>query len=145
MNAAAAALVSATPYHEIAPEQQIFRPFIGSWDLRVTWYDENEVPNRRENGEWHFMWALEGRAVQDIWIVPRRAERSGRNDTYEYGTSVRFFNPRLQAWRSTWIGPTQGIVHTFIARQVGSDVVLDTTLDNGFRMRWTFVDMTDNA
>jgi hypothetical protein len=90
------------------------------------------------------MWALEGRAVQDIWIVPPPAERSERNDTYEYGTSIRFFDPRLQAWRSTWIGPTQGVVHTFIARQVGRDVVLDTTLDSGFRMRWTFVEITDN-
>ena len=29
-------------------------------------------PQRRRNGEWHFGWVLEGRAIQDVWIVPPR-------------------------------------------------------------------------
>jgi hypothetical protein len=31
--------------------------------------------------------------VQDVWIVPPRANRLGRNDLYEYGTSLRVFDP----------------------------------------------------
>jgi hypothetical protein len=92
-----------------------------------------------------FSWVLEGRAVQDVWIVPPRPERVGHNDLYEYGTSLRFFDPALSAWRSTWIGPTRRAVHTFLARKVGPEVVLETTLEDGRRMRWVYSDVSATA
>jgi hypothetical protein len=80
--------------------------------------------------------------VQDVWIVPPRANRLGRNDLYEYGTSLRVFDPALGAWRSTWFGPEQQAFHRFVARRVGDDVVLKTEPDQQPQMRWTFSDIT---
>jgi len=137
------ALVSQEPHPDLPLEQRIFAPFIGSWDLVVTWYAEDGSIRRRENGEWHFSWVLEGRAVQDIWIVPPRSERHNHQDPYEYGTSLRFFDPALGAWRSTWIGPSQRAVHVFIARQSGDEVVLETELEDTGRMSWIFSGITD--
>jgi hypothetical protein len=54
--------------------------------------------------------------------MPPRAERAGRGDLYEHGTSLRFFNPVLGARRSTWIGPTQRAIHGFITRRIGEEV-----------------------
>jgi hypothetical protein len=134
------ALAATGPHPDIPIEHQIFRPFIGSWDLAVTWYDKDGAIRRQQNGEWHFSWVLEGRAVQDVWIVPPRTERSGSDQLYEYGASLRFFDSETGLWRSTWIGPMQRSTYTFAARMVGADLVLDTKLD-GSRMRWTFSDI----
>jgi hypothetical protein len=76
-------------------DAQIFSPFIGSWDLIVRWYDEAGNLARTEAGEWHFSWVLEGRGIQDVWIVPPRAQRAS-NELYEYGTSIRFYDPGLE-------------------------------------------------
>jgi hypothetical protein len=141
-NALAVALLSPGPHPDLLPEQQIFAPFIGSWDLLVTWYGNDSRAVRRERGEWHFAWVLEGRAIQDVWIVPPRAERAGRGDLYEYGTSLRFFDPTLRAWRSTWFGPAQHAIHSFTAQRIGDEVVLETTPGQGRRMRWVFTEVT---
>src|SRR5690606_1309060 len=125
----AGALVSADPHPDLAPEDRLFDPFIGSWDLEVTWYEGGRV-TRTEPGEWHFAWVLEGRAVQDVWIVPRRDRRGAGADLYEYGTSLRFPDPDLGGWRSTWLGPMHRVARVFTARREGDDVVLDTTLED---------------
>jgi hypothetical protein len=145
MSALAAALLSPGPHPELPAEHQIFAPFIGSWDLLVTWYGGDGRTIRQENGEWHFAWVLEGRAVQDVWIVPPRANRVGRNDLYEYGTSLRVFDPALGAWRSTWFGPGQQAFHRFVARRMGDDVVLETEPDQQPQMRWAFSDITPDG
>src|SRR5687767_12872272 len=97
------ALISQGPHPDIPVEHRIFAPFIGDWDLVVSWFDEAGKASRQERGEWHFSWILEGRGLQDIWIVPPRHERTGRSDLYEYGTSLRFYDSKLGAWQSTWI------------------------------------------
>jgi hypothetical protein len=140
-----AGLISAAPHADIPQEQRIFAPFIGEWDLIVKWYDESGRLSREERGEWHFSWVLEGRGVQDVWIVPPRHERADRGDNYEYGTSLRFFDGTRNAWQSTWIAPMHRIVRTFIARRSGDDVVPETTEGETPRMRWSFTGIETNA
>jgi hypothetical protein len=84
---------------------------------------------------------LEGRAVQDVWIVPRRTLRSPSADLYEYGTSLRFYDPHLDAWRSTWIGPMQGAVYSFIARGDGRSITMQSSPDSAKARRWVFSDI----
>lgn len=139
------ALLSAAPHPDIPEDQRIFEPFIGSWELVVTWYDAQGAMLRQEQGEWHFARVLEGRAVQDVWIVPPRAQRASHTDPYEYGTSLRFFDPAARAWRSTWLGPLQGALHSFLARRVGEAVVLETRLDDGRGMRWSFSEIRPDS
>lgn len=137
----AASLVSEGPHADIPAEHRIFQPFIGDWDLVVSWFDETGKLRRRERGEWHFSWILEGRGVQDIWIVPPRDERARSSDLYEYGTSLRFFDEKLGAWQSTWIGPMHRVVRSFLARGIDGKVVLETTEGETPRMRWSFDDI----
>ncbi len=132
------------PHPDIPPQQRIFAPFIGSWDLRVTWYADG-APVRRASGEWHFAWVLEGRGVQDVWIVPPRRERPAVAHPYEYGTSIRFFDPAIDAWRSTWIGPMHAFIRTFIARSEGSRVVMRSEDGAHPRLRWSFSDVRPDS
>jgi hypothetical protein len=136
------ALQSATS--SLPEHAQIFAPFIGSWNLVVNWYDDVGNVVRTEEGEWHFSWVLEGRGIQDVWIVPPRAQRAS-GSLYEYGTSIRFYDPALDAWQSTWIGPMHRVVRTFTARKLGAMVILETTPDIIPAMRWSFSDITANA
>lgn len=131
-------LLSDGPHEDLSPADRLFEPFIGSWDLDVTWYDGGDVA-RRAKGEWHFSWVLEGRAVQDVWIVPPRAERHETGELYEYGTSIRFPDPSCGGWRSTWLGPMHRVVRTFV------DVLLETRLEDGRRMQWRFSDITPTS
>ena len=103
----------------------------------MTWY-RSGVQVRRELGEWHFAWVLEGRAIQDVWIVPPRRLRGQSVPLYEYGTSLRFYDPELSAWRSTWIGPMQGVVHTFIARGDENGITMQTGAFASRSLRWVF-------
>jgi hypothetical protein len=131
------------PDAAFADELQLFGQFVGSWDVVVT--------NHRPDGssetipaEWHFAWALGGRAIQDVWIAPSRAERvSGRDG--EWGATLRFWDGAIDAWRSTWIGPRRGVVMPFVARSVGDEIVLEGSFEVGVRTRWIFSDITPDS
>ena len=58
-------MVSDEPRPEFAAAFQPFARLIGSWDLDVSWYDDDGNVTRQTKGEWHFAWALDGRAVAD--------------------------------------------------------------------------------
>ena len=73
MNGFLAALQATGPAADRADRMALYGQFVGSWDLDVTEYRDDGPVQRR--GEWHFGWALEGRAVQDVWIVPPRGQR----------------------------------------------------------------------
>ena len=77
--------------------------------------------------------------------MPPRAERAARTDLYEYGTSLRFFDAKHNAWQSTWIVPMHGLVRSFIARKVDDEVVLETTEGEGPRLRWSFAEIERNS
>ena len=64
---------------EIPESADAYGWLVGSWELDVRhyWVD---VAARHIKGEAHFGWALEGRAVQDVWIMPRRSDRTADMD-----------------------------------------------------------------
>jgi hypothetical protein len=94
-------------------------------------------------GELHFGWVLGGQAIQDIWRVPSsRVIVSGVRPFY--GTTVRFYDPSINAWRSTWIDPLNGRVRGFLGHLVGEDIVLDG-LDDDPPERWSFRDITQDS
>ena len=140
----AAALLSSEPNAEVPAGDQIFAPCIGSWDLVVRWHDAAGQVTREEQGEWYFSWVLEGRGIQDVWIVPPRAARKS-STTYEYGTSIRFYDPKTGGWQSIWVGPEHQVVRTFAARRIDNHVVLETPAEAVPRMRWSFSEISADA
>ena len=61
---------------EIPESADAYGWLVGSWDLDIRVYWATDVSARGLKGEAHFGWALEGRAIQDVWIMPRLVERT---------------------------------------------------------------------
>lgn len=128
---------------QLAEQMSLFTPLIGSWDLKVT--DHKPDGTRIETeGEWHFSWALAGRAVADVWICPRRSRLNVEENAVgnEWGTSVRFYDAREGVWRSTWIGPGRGLVRCFVGRPTPDGLQLTGTFAPNVETRWTFSNLT---
>lgn len=140
----ASALLSDGPRRELAADLALFGQFVGSWDLAVISYPEN-APPQEDTGEWHFAWALDGRAIVDVWISPARDHRARRADAGDYGLTVRFFDPAIGAWRSTWLGPVRRTVRPFIARAIGDEIVLSGSFEPGIETRWIFSRITRHS
>ena len=133
-------LLAEQPNPGVEDDLMLFGQFEGAWNVEVTWLEQGRAA-RKAKGEWHFGWILDGRAIQDVWIVPTRLEQGASGDLYEYGTSIRFYDARIAAWRSTWIGPVQGSVRTFIARRRGDEIVLEGMQGDGRKIEWIFSDI----
>lgn len=134
------------PSSELTREDHLYDPLIGSWDARVVDYP-GDGTKRELTGEWHFGYILEGRAVQDVWIVPPRAERKG--DTpgagNRYGTTIRAFNLTERRWHATWINPVSGALDQLVARREGDDIVHEGRKADGTIVRWVFTDIEENS
>lgn len=126
-----------------AGELALFGRFVGSWELAWTGYLPDGT-TARASGELHFGWALGGRAVQDVWIVPGPGEPgAGVPPLAFHGTTVRFYDRALGAWRSIWIDPVNARVRRFIGRADGADIVLLSDEEAPI-LRWTFCEIADD-
>jgi len=124
---------------DLNPEDNLYGFLIGSWSLDLVAYpDEGGVTHSA--GEAHFAWVLEGRAIQDVFINPRRSDR--RNDSPKFanwfGTTFRYFDPAIRAWRVFWLNPDDGVRAELIGRRLGDDIVQDGHFPDGTPIRWTF-------
>lgn len=134
-------LVSPAPRPEVASELAPFAPLIGSWDVEIVFHDENGG-RRTVSGEWHFGWGLDGRALLDVWIAPRRELRDGPMPVSgEWGLTVRFYDPSIDALRSVWHGPKNHVVMPFVGRAIGEEIVLEGSFEPGVSTRWIFSDI----
>ena len=107
-----AALHADGPPPDIAAKMNLYGQFVGPWDMQVAAFEDNGT-RHAGRGEIHFGFVLEGRAVQDVWMIPRRADR--RPDTPHmpvagnwYGTTLRVYDPGLDAWHIAWSDPATG-------------------------------------
>lgn len=141
----ASALLARALEPKIAEGADIFAPPAGVWDLDVVFYDSDGGIRKRLPGEWRFARTLEGRAIEDMWIVPPRGRRPSLDPAPgEYGVTLRFYDPRIDAWHSVWHGVVSGIVWPFIGRRIGEEIILERIDDDGKLTHWVFFDMQRN-
>jgi hypothetical protein len=140
----AEALHVAGPAAEHAGELMLFGQFVGSWSLRWIGTDA-DGDALTMTGELHFGWVLGGRAVQDIWIVPGRGRPGeGCPPLAFHGSTIRFYDASIGAWRSTWIDPVNGRVRRFIGRSVEREILLLSDEDEP-QLRWRFTDIAPDS
>ncbi len=141
-----AALAAPGRSPEIPETADVYGWLVGDWELDVYDYPDDGAV-RRSQGEAHFGWVLEGRAVQDVWIMPRRSGRTaglGKAGN-RYGVTLRVWDPSIQAWHVTWINPVTGSRNELIGRRSGKDVVQVGTQSDGTPIRWIFTEITPDS
>jgi hypothetical protein len=131
---------------EVPASADLYGWLVGSWELDVRRYGV-DVSALHIKGEAHFGRVLEGKAVQDVWIMPRRAERSGElpKGLNMFGTTLRVYDPSIQAWRVIWIDPVTMRRDELVGRKVGQDIVQVGTHCDGTPVRWIFSQITPNS
>ena len=140
------ALAAEGPAAAHAEALMLFGQFVGEWEFDWIGYDDNGEKNMSERGEWIFAWVLEGRAVQDVWIIPMRGRRGQEGlPEGEYGTTIRFYDSRVDAWKVTWSGPIQGNRRVFTARESGDEIVQEGLTEEGDPLRWIFSEISDSS
>ena len=141
------ALVSPGRAAEIDEADDVYGWLVGSWALQVLHYRGYDVRHEGLTGELHAGWVLEGRAIQDVWIMPAREDRrAGRmasdpqNDMC--GSTLRAWDSALRAWRIAWNNPARGHRETQIGRRIGEEIVQTGSRADGQATRWRFTEIT---
>ena len=142
-----AALAAPVRSIEIPESEDAYGWLVGSWELDVRRYWAIDVSSQRIKGEVHASWTLEGRAVQDVWIMPRIGERSASLDKRRnmFGTTLRAWDTSIRAWRILWSNPAGEHFENQIGRWSGNQVVQVGTRPDGTPTRWRFTEITSES
>lgn len=132
---------------EIPQSADIYGWLVGSWELEVLHYRGVEMLLQKLRGEAHFGWVLEGRAIQDVWIMPRLSDRNADDDRTNnmYGTTLRVWDPAIQAWRIRWINPVSSHEERQTGRKVGDEIVQIGARADGTPTRWRFTEISPHS
>jgi hypothetical protein len=140
-------LASSERSAEIPESADLYGWLAGSWHLDVLRYGGVDLNERGVTAEAHFAWVLEGRAIQDVWIMPRTADRTPRNDMSMnmYGSTLRSWDPGIQAWRIAWTNPAGNHREQQIGQRHGRDIVQLGVRPDGTTTRWMFREITADS
>ena len=134
-------LLSSAPNAELAEHLQLYGQFVGDWDVVATAFPVGKPPVTKR-GEWNFRWVLEGRAIQDMFIVPARGARNAAAAKKQsYGTTLRYYDPASGAWEITYIDPTYPALFRLTARLENGEIVQNGVDADGNAYRWVFSDI----
>ena len=134
-----AALGSEAPPAERAKDMDLYGWLIGSWEMD-TLHHRHDGTVEKSTGEIHFGWVLEGRAIQDLWIRPRRPAPSTM-----YGTTLRVFDPAIDGWHIIWSDPLNQDYSRQIGRADGDDIVQIGEDSRGLKTRWRFTEIATDS
>jgi hypothetical protein len=128
------ALRSNGPAPDHAAKKSLYGWLIGDWTMDATMHAEDGSVHAAK-GTIHFSWVLQGRAIQDVWILPG----------FFHGTTLRVYDPGLDAWHILWSDPLKQYFTRQIGRVRGKDIVQEGRTDAGQLTRWTFTDITADS
>lgn len=142
-----AVLLASGRASDIPESADVYGWLVGSWELDVLHYWAIDVSAKGIKGEVHAGWVLEGRAVQDVWIMPRRSDRTAQLDKKMnmFGTTLRVWDPTIDAWRITWRNPAGDHHEEQVGRRSGKDIVQIGVRPNGTPTRWRFTEISSDS
>lgn len=142
-----AGLIASGPAEEHRDALMLYGQFVGDWVTDTTeWLPDGST----RTGRWdvRFQWVLEGRAIQDLWITPQRGGTrvAWASPGNRYSTTLRIYDPAIDAWHIIWANPPSATVIRQIGRRIGSEIVQIGQLDDkGILARWVYRDITPTS
>jgi hypothetical protein len=151
MNSFTEVLHSAGPAPDRADKLKLYAFLIGRWDTELVAHAEDGALHK-SRGEIHAGWVLEGRAIQDVWMTPARAERDPTKPPPAlpvigawYGTTLRVYDPKIDAWHILWNDPATMVFTRQIGRAEGADIVQIGTVAPRVKLRWRFTSIQPDS
>jgi hypothetical protein len=148
-------LESNGPDPALKEKLDLFGQFVGDWEFDMVLLRPDGT-RLKGDGHWHFGWVLQGRAIQDVWIVRDDVSKPNAPIT-EWGTTLRFYDSRTDAWHVVWAGPMRGSLMTFTGKKIGEEIVMEVDGVQGLpsmnspdslplhRGRWIFDHITTSS
>jgi hypothetical protein len=133
-----------------ADKLALYAWLVGNWEFDVITFLDDGATHKGE-GEIHAGWVLQGRAIQDVWMIPRLRHRKPGIEQLPgagnwYGTTLRVYDPNLDAWRILWNDPATDYFTHQTGRARGDDIVQEgPDPKKGGMMRWTFSEIGRSA
>ena len=137
-----AALQATGPHASLGDHARVLGRLVGTWDVQYMDISKDGKAIHR-SGELLVGWVMDGRAIEDLWIV-YPSEAGKEREVY---ADVRYFDPKSGMWPATFIDPQIASVATFTGGAVGDDrIVLDSQdLVAGQTRRWSFNDIRNDS
>ena len=129
------------PYTEFKEKLALFGEFVGDWEIVEDRYLQDDGTWIKSRGELHVNWILEGRALQDTFMTFNETTHKMVPD----GTTLRFYDPKIDAWRVVWFSPIQGAIKTLIGRKLGDEIVLERRTEEARLVKWIFSEITESS
>ena len=123
-------LTSSSPASDRAEALALYGWLNGEWEFDAT-VNLSDGTIYKGLGTITASWILAGRALQDVWVLPQ----------IYYGTTVRVYDPEIQAWRISWVDPYRGYYVQQIGRAADGRIVQEGVDQRGVLRRWTFSNM----
>lgn len=135
------ALEAVGPHPSLGDQAKVFGRLVGTWNVDYTDFSKVGKATHR-SGEFVVAWVMDGRAIQDVWIVYPSGARQNRY----VSTELRYYDPKSRTWPSTFIDAEHASVARFTGGAVGDDrIVLNTKDFQGTDTRWSINDIRPDS
>jgi hypothetical protein len=135
------ALGALGPLPSLGDQAKVFGRLVGTWEVEYTDFSKDGKVTHR-SGELIIGWVMDGRAIQDLWIV----NPSGTRKEREVYTDVRYFDPKSRTWPAIFIDPEHASFARFTGGAVGDDRIVLATQDfDDQETRWSANDIRPNS
>lgn len=131
------ALSALAPHASLGDQSRVFERLVGSWDVE---YMDILKDGRQQHrtGQFIMTWALDGRAIEDMWIVDAANGRLER----EVYADVRYFDAKTRSWPTVFIDPEHASTAKFTGGTTSDGrIVLQTSELGHPQNRWSFNDI----
>ena len=131
------AIEAKSPHPSLGDQAKVFDRLVGTWDVEYRDFSQDGKVIHR-SGEFIVGWVMDGRAIQDFWIVYPSGARKDR----EVYTDLRYYDPKSGTWAAAFIDPEHASVARFTGHAVGDDrLVVETRDFDGTDTRWSINEM----
>jgi hypothetical protein len=128
------ALAADGPAPDRTDKMQLYGWLIGSWTMDAIVHGDDGTRHKAK-GTIHFGWVLEGRAIQDVWVLPG----------FFHGSTLRVYDPGIDAWHILWSDPLKQYFTRQVGRARGKDIVQEGKNAAGDILRWSFTDIAPDS
>ena len=128
------------PHPALGDQAEVVGRLVGTWDVEYTNFAKDGKATHR-TGEFIVGWVMDGRAIQDLWIVHPSGTRKDR----EVYSDLRWFDVKSRAWHAAFLDPEHSSLARFTGVPVGHDRFVLETQDFGEQTRWSANDIRPDS